>query len=162
MEKELNLYSRYPALDFGCNFENRNIFLGGAEFMQAVMLGSSSSLYVMLPCVIFSVSIALAFATGTSYGTFGVMIPIVIAVFPVDSPLLIIGISACLAGSVCGDHCSPISDTTVMSVVGAGVDHLRNHIIKRESFWGGITCSYYMCSLEVVLEQCAVIWRLQL
>ena len=81
----------------------------------------------MLPAVIFVVACILAFASGTSWGTFGILIPIVTAVFPADSNLLIIGISACCAGAVCGDHCSPISDTTIMASAGAQCEHL-NHV----------------------------------
>ncbi|MBQ2251541.1 MAG: Na+/H+ antiporter NhaC family protein, partial [Clostridia bacterium] len=69
----------------------------------------------------------LAFATGTSWGTFGILIPIVCAIFPANSELLIIGMSACLAGAVCGDHCSPISDTTIMSSAGGQCNHI-NHV----------------------------------
>ena len=77
--------------------------------------------------MIFIVACLLAFASGTSWGTFGILIPIVIAVFEPGSTLLTIGISACLAGAVCGDHCSPISDTTIMASAGAQCDHL-NHV----------------------------------
>lgn len=98
--------------------------LGAAEFVRDMMLGASESLYNMLPAVIFVVACILAFASGTSWGTFGILIPIVTAMFPASSELLIIGISACLAGAVCGDHCSPISDTTIMASAGAQVNHL--------------------------------------
>lgn len=80
-----------------------------------------------LPAIIFLVAVAISFATGTSWGTFGILIPIVIAIFPVGSEIGVIGMSACLAGSVCGDHCSPISDTTIMSSAGAQCQHL-NHV----------------------------------
>ena len=101
--------------------------LGAAEYVRALMLYASDFLYSMLPAVIFLVACVLAFASGTSWGTFGILIPIVTAVFPTDSPLLIIGISACCAGAVCGDHCSPISDTTIMASAGAQCNHL-NHV----------------------------------
>ena len=100
--------------------------LGAAEFVHAVMEGAAASLYSLLPAVIFIVACILAFASGTSWGTFGILIPIVTAIFPVDSTLLFIGISACCAGAVCGDHCSPISDTTIMASAGAEVDHLSH------------------------------------
>ncbi|MBQ3395871.1 MAG: Na+/H+ antiporter NhaC family protein [Synergistaceae bacterium] len=100
--------------------------LGAAQFVHDLMLGASSGLYSLLPAVIFVVAIILAFATGTSWGTFGILIPIVTAIFPHDSELLIIGISACLAGAVCGDHCSPISDTTIMSSAGARIEHVQH------------------------------------
>ena len=92
--------------------------LGAAEFVRDLMYGASSGLYSLLPAVIF------VFASGTSWGTFGILIPITTAIFPTSSELLIIGISACCAGAVCGDHCSPISDTTIMASAGAQVDHL--------------------------------------
>ncbi len=101
--------------------------LGAAEFVHDVMLGASQSLYSLLPAVIFIVACLLAFASGTSWGTFGILIPIVVSVFEPSSTLLTIGISACLAGAVCGDHCSPISDTTIMASAGAQCDHL-NHV----------------------------------
>ena len=101
--------------------------LGAAEFVQTMMFSASKTLYSLLPAVIFLVACVLAFASGTSWGTFGILIPVVTAVFPTDSMLLIIGISACCAGAVCGDHCSPISDTTIMASAGAQCDHL-NHV----------------------------------
>ena len=100
--------------------------LGAADYVHDLMLGAAQGLYSLLPAVIFVVAVALAFASGTSWGTFGILIPIVCAIFPADSRLLIIGISACLAGAVCGDHCSPISDTTIMASAGAQTDHLRH------------------------------------
>ena len=98
--------------------------LGAADYVQELMYYASDFLYSMLPAVIFLVACVLAFASGTSWGTFGILIPVVTAVFPTDSPLLIIGISACCAGAVCGDHCSPISDTTIMASAGAQCNHL--------------------------------------
>ncbi len=90
-------------------------------------LSSVGSLQNFLPAIIFLVACGISFATGTSWGTFGILIPIVLSIFPVGDPIGIIGMSACLAGSVCGDHCSPISDTTIMSSAGAQCDHL-NHV----------------------------------
>ena len=101
--------------------------LGADVYVHDLMFAASASLYSMLPAVIFIVACILAFASGTSWGTFGILIPIVTAVFPADSNLLIIGISACCAGAVCGDHCSPISDTTIMASAGAQCEHL-NHV----------------------------------
>ena len=100
--------------------------LGADVFVHDVMEGAAASLYSLLPAVIFLVACVLAFASGTSWGTFGILIPIVTAIFPASSELLIIGISACCAGAVCGDHCSPISDTTIMASAGAQVDHLKH------------------------------------
>ena len=101
--------------------------LGADVYVHDLMFAASKSLYSMLPAVIFVVACILAFASGTSWGTFGILIPIVTAVLPADSNLLIIGISACCAGAVCGDHCSPISDTTIMASAGAQCEHL-NHV----------------------------------
>ena len=91
-----------------------------------LMEGAAAALYSMLPAVIFVVACVLAFASGTSWGTFGILIPIVTAIFPASSELLIIGISACCAGSVMGDHCSPISDTSIMASAGAQCNHLEH------------------------------------
>ncbi len=107
--------------------KNMTGLLGAKEFVGGLMENSAESLDKFLPAVIFLVACGLAFATGTSWGTFGILIPIVTAIFPADSTILIIGISACLAGAVCGDHCSPISDTTIMSSAGAQCNHL-NHV----------------------------------
>ena len=96
------------------------------------------SLFAMLPAIIFVVAIGLAFSTGTSWGTFGILIPIVLPVFQNNPELLIIGISACLAGAVCGDHCSPISDTTIMASAGAQCDHV-NHVATQLPY--AITCA---------------------
>ena len=101
--------------------------LGADVYVYDLMYAASAWLYSMLPAVIFVVACILAFASGTSWGTFGILIPIVTAIFPSDSALLYIGISACCAGAVCGDHCSPISDTTIMSSAGAQVEHV-NHV----------------------------------
>ena len=80
-----------------------------------------------LPAIIFIIACLLAFATGTSWGTFGILIPIVVDVFgQTDYTLMIISISACMAGAVCGDHCSPISDTTIMASAGAQCDHVKH------------------------------------
>ena len=101
--------------------------LGAAGFVGNLMKGSAAGLMNMLPAIIFLVALGLAFATGTSWGTFGILIPIVVAVFGHSGELLVIGISACLAGAVCGDHCSPISDTTIMASAGADCNHV-NHV----------------------------------
>ena len=101
--------------------------LGADVFFEGIMTGAAASLYSMLPAVIFVAACVLAFSSGTSWGTFSILIPIVAAIFPTGSELLIIGMSACLAGAVCGDHCSPISDTTIMASAGAQCDHI-NHV----------------------------------
>ena len=101
--------------------------LGAAGFIRDVVNASAVSLQMFLPCVIFLVSVFLAFSTGTSWGTFTILIPIVCTVFPDSYEMLVISISACLAGAVCGDHCSPISDTTIMASAGAHSNHI-NHV----------------------------------
>ena len=113
-------------LVFALTLKSLTSALGAALFVSTALSGAADALYMMLPAIIFLVALGLAFATGTSWGTFGILIPIVVAVFPVDSQLLIIGISACLAGAVCGDHISPISDTTVMASAGANVNHIEH------------------------------------
>lgn len=103
--------------------------LGAAEYVAGVVARSAGSMLSFLPAIVFLIACFLAFATGTSWGTFGILIPICIEVFPItnDNPLGIICVSACMAGAVCGDHCSPISDTTIMSSAGAQCDHI-NHV----------------------------------
>ena len=101
--------------------------LGAKYYVADLMSGNAEALGALLPAIIFLVACVLSFATGTSWGTFGILIPIVTAIFEPGSTLLIIGMSACLAGAVCGDHCSPISDTTIMSSAGAECNHI-NHV----------------------------------
>jgi len=114
-------------LTFATSLKNMTGLLGAKEFVGMMMEGASSGLFKMLPAIIFLVGCVLAFSTGTSWGTFGILIPIVTGIFPEDSTLFIIGIGACLAGAVLGDHCSPISDTTIMASAGAMCNHV-NHV----------------------------------
>ncbi len=100
--------------------------LGAADYVAGLVAGSAEGFKFFLPAIIFIIGCFLAFATGTSWGTFGILIPICIAIFPVGNPLRIISISACMAGAVCGDHCSPISDTTIMASAGAQCDHVKH------------------------------------
>ena len=101
--------------------------LGAAVFVEEAMRSVAGGMEVILPAIIFLVGCGLAFATGTSWGTFGILIPIVVAVFEKSSPeMMIISMSACMAGAVCGDHCSPISDTTIMASAGAQCDHVTH------------------------------------
>ncbi len=113
-------------LTFATALKNMTEILGSKDFVKGFMEGSGS-LANFLPAVIFVVACFISFSTGTSWGTFGILIPIVGAIFEPADPLYIIGISACLAGSVCGDHCSPISDTTIMSSAGGQCNHI-NHV----------------------------------
>ena len=102
--------------------------LGAKEFVAGLVKGVSGGWLSILPAVIFLVAVFLAFATGTSWGTFGILIPIVVNTFSgTNHTMMIISISACMAGAVCGDHCSPISDTTIMASAGAQCNHM-NHV----------------------------------
>ena len=101
--------------------------LGAKEFVAAAMKSVAGRFDMFLPMIIFLVACFLAFATGTSWGTFGILIPIVVNVLQTRNySLMIIAISACMAGAVCGDHCSPISDTTIMASAGAQCNHVKH------------------------------------
>ena len=100
--------------------------LGAKYYVANLLSGSAAALQYMLPVIIFLVAVFLAFATGTSWGTFSILIPIVCHAFP-EGEMLVISIAACLSGAVCGDHCSPISDTTIMASAGAHCSHV-NHV----------------------------------
>ena len=115
-------------LAFAWTLKSMTDSLGAATYVGSLMANSADGLMAFLPAIIFAVAIGLAFASGTSWGTFGILIPIVVSCLQsVDLQLMIISISACMAGAVCGDHCSPISDTTIMSSAGAQCEHL-NHV----------------------------------
>ncbi len=116
-------------LTFATALKNMTSSLGAKYFVGDIMSNAAEGLDKLLPAIIFLVACCLAFATGTSWGTFGILIPIVTYIFAgaENAELMIIGISACLAGAVCGDHCSPISDTTIMSSAGGQCNHL-NHV----------------------------------
>lgn len=113
-------------LTFATSLKNTTAVLGAKPFVADVMSNVAGEFQNFLPAIIFLVACVISFATGTSWGTFGILIPIVIAIFPTGA-IQTIGMSACLAGSVCGDHCSPISDTTIMSSAGGQCNHL-NHV----------------------------------
>ena len=115
-------------LTFAWTLKSMTDSLGAAEYVASIMNSAASGLLNLLPAIIFLVGCFLAFATGTSWGTFGILIPIVVAVFQgTNETMMIISISACMAGAVCGDHCSPISDTTIMASAGAQCNHV-NHV----------------------------------
>ena len=111
-------------LTFATALKNITSLMGAKYFVADLMNSAAAELNLFLPAIIFLVACVLAFATGTSWGTFGILIPIVTYMFNTGDPILIISMSACLAGAVCGDHCSPISDTTIMSSAGAECNHL--------------------------------------
>ncbi len=115
-------------LTFAWSLKAMTDHLGAAPYVAGVVESSAAGFQAFLPCIIFIIAIGLSFATGTSWGTFGILIPIVVNCFQnTDYTLMIISISACMAGAVCGDHCSPISDTTIMSSAGAECEHI-NHV----------------------------------
>ncbi len=102
--------------------------LGAKIFISRIVESSAGSFQMFLPAIIFLIAVGLSFATGTSWGTFGILIPIVLSVFgSQDGTITTVAISACMAGAVCGDHCSPISDTTIMASAGAQCNHI-NHV----------------------------------
>lgn len=115
-------------LTFAWSLKAMTDSLGAAPYVAGIVEQSAGSLMSFLPGIIFVIACLLGFATGTSWGTFGILIPIVVAVFEnTDPQMMIISISACMAGAVCGDHCSPISDTTIMASAGAQCNHI-NHV----------------------------------
>ncbi len=113
-------------LTFAWSLKAMTDSLGAAPYVAGMMEHAAGGLVNMLPAIIFLVGCGLAFATGTSWGTFGILIPIVVAVFEHDPHMMIISISACMAGAVCGDHCSPISDTTIMASAGSQCNHVAH------------------------------------
>ena len=121
--------------------------LGAKEFVAGLVKGVSGGWLSILPAVIFLVAVFLAFATGTSWGTFGILIPIVVNVLQTRNySLMIIAISACMAGAVCGDHCSPISDTTIMASAGAQCNHVK-HVSTQLPYvvlCAGVSCLAYL------------------
>ena len=132
-------------LTMATTLKNVTTVLDSSAFVQNA-LGSAGALHNFLPAIIFLVACLIAFATGTSWGTFGILIPIVLSIFPVGSELGIIGMSACLAGAVCGDHCSPISDTTIMASAGAQCDHI-NHVSTQLPYAITVAAISFVCYL---------------
>ena len=127
-------------LVFAWSLKNMTSFLGADVYVAGVIEGSAKGLQMFLPAVIFLIGCVLSFATGTSWGTFGILIPIVLEAFPWSqgNPISIVCVSACMAGAVCGDHCSPISDTTIMSSAGAQCEHV-NHVSTQLPY--ALTCA---------------------
>ncbi len=120
--------------------------LGAKEYVAGLVEGVDGGLLSFLPAIVFLVAVFLAFATGTSWGTFGILIPIVVEAFSKNPTMMIIAISACMAGAVCGDHCSPISDTTIMASAGAQCNHI-NHVstqLPYAVFVAVISCITYI------------------
>ena len=131
--------------------------LDASGFVGGVM-ANAQGLQWLLPAIVFVVACLVAFATGTSWGTFGILIPIVSAIFPETSNLFFVGISACLAGAVCGDHCSPISDTTIMSSAGAHCNHI-NHVETQLPYALTVAVISFVCYLLAgVLNMANLTW----
>ena len=134
-------------LTFAWSLKAMTDSLGAKYFVRDFVRSSADGMQMFLPAIVFVVGCLLAFATGTSWGTFGILIPIVQNVFPMDNPLAIVCISACMAGAVCGDHCSPISDTTIMASAGAQCDHV-NHVSTQLPY--AITAAVVSCVSYIV------------
>jgi len=113
-------------LTFAWTLKEMTLSLGSKEFVASVVSSSASGMKALLPAIVFVVGCVIAFATGTSWGTFGILIPITLAVFPISDPIGVVCVSAAMGGAVCGDHCSPISDTTIMASAGAQCDHVTH------------------------------------
>lgn len=132
-------------LSFAWTLKAMTDSLGAAEYVAEIMNSAAGGLLNLLPAIIFLVGCFLAFATGTSWGTFGILIPIVVAVFQgTNETMMIISISACMAGAVCGDHCSPISDTTIMASAGAQCNHV-NHVTTQLPYAITVAAVSFVC-----------------
>ena len=131
-------------LTFAWSLKNMTDSLGAKYFVRDFVYANAQSMAMFLPAIVFVIGGLLAFATGTSWGTFGILIPIVQSVFTMDDPLAIICISACMAGAVCGDHCSPISDTTIMASAGAQCDHV-NHVSTQLLYAVSVAAISFVC-----------------
>ena len=143
-------------LTFALTLKNMTGLLGADVYVAGLVKGAADSLFSMLPAVIFLVALGLAFASGTSWGTFGILIPIVLPVFADAPNLLMIGISACLAGAVCGDHISPISDTTIMASAGANCNHIE-HVSTQLPYALTVAGISFVCYIIAGFVQNAVI-----
>ena len=139
-------------LTFAWSLKAMTDSLGATPFVEYFVNTYARSVQFFLPAIVFAIGCLLAFATGTSWGTFGILIPIVQSVFPMDNPMSIVCISACMAGAVCGDHCSPISDTTIMASAGAQCDHV-NHVYTQLPY--AVTCAA-VSAVTYVIAGCLV------
>ena len=150
--------SMVPALlilIFAWSLSEITVLLGVNEFVAGVFSGGASGFAFLLPAIVFAVSVGLAFATGTSWGTMGILLPIVAGI-GLDEKMMIISISACLAGAVCGDHCSPISDTNIMSSTAANCDHLA-HVATQLPYAGVVLIiSFVMYIVAGITESAAI------
>ena len=138
-------------LTMATTLKNMTGLLDSETFVKEALV-NASALENFLPAIIFLVACGIAFATGTSWGTFGILIPIVLSIFEVGSPLGVMSMSACLAGAVCGDHCSPISDTTIMSSAGAQCDHI-NHVSTQLPYAITVAAISFVCYIIAAFVQ---------
>ena len=129
-------------LTFAWSLKAMTDSLGATHFVEYVVNEYARDFSMFLPAIVFIIGCLLAFATGTSWGTFGILIPITLAIFPLDDPMGVVCVSACMAGAVCGDHCSPISDTTIMASAGAQCDHV-NHVSTQLPY--ATACAFISC-----------------
>ncbi len=144
-------------LTLATSLKNMTNLLEAKTFVGNAM-ANVQGLQWALPAIVFVVACLVSFATGTSWGTFGILIPIVSAIFPETSPLFFVGISACLAGAVCGDHCSPISDTTIMSSAGAHCNHI-NHVETQLPYAISVACiSFVSFIIAGLFEKAGITW----
>lgn len=131
--------------------------LGAKDFVAGLISGSAAGFMNFMPAIIFLIGVGLAFSTGTSWGTFGILIPIVVAAFSgIDPNLMIISISACMAGAVCGDHISPISDTTIMASAGADCNHV-NHVNTQLPYALSVACVSFVSYIVAGFTRSAVL-----
>ena len=134
-------------LTFAWSLKAMTDSLGATVFVDTTLRASAESFQAFLPAIVFLIGCFIAFSTGTSWGTFGILIPITLSVFPLTDPHGVVCASACMAGAVCGDHCSPISDTTIMASAGAQCDHV-NHVSTQLPY--AITCAAVSCVSYIV------------
>lgn len=143
-------------LVFAWTLKNMTDSLGCKEFVAGLVQHSAASWMNLLPFIIFLIAVGLSFATGTSWGTFGILIPIVVHIFEGSNyTMMVISMAACMAGSVCGDHCSPISDTTIMSSAGAQCNHM-NHVSTQLPY--AMTCAAVSAVTYVIAGFTRNVW----
>ncbi len=141
-----SMVSAILILTFAWSLKAMSDSLGSKVFVETIVKSSAKNFQTFLPAIIFLIGCLLSFATGTSWGTFGILIPITLSIFPLTEPIGVVCVSACMAGAVCGDHCSPISDTTIMSSAGAQCNHL-NHVSTQLPYALTVTAVSFVCYL---------------
>ncbi len=133
-------------LTFAWSLKAMTDSLGAKEFVETMVKMRAQGFAQFLPAIIFLIACFLSFSTGTSWGTFGILIPITLSVFPLEMPLGVVCVSACMAGAVCGDHCSPISDTTIMASAGAQCEHVT-HVSTQLPYAISVACVSFVAYL---------------